>query len=227
MEFNAAYDEDLAKLMEAFGPMLSGALTKEEIEEMEKAGKKLKQNMPNPGLKVGTKSPDFTLPDSSGKEVTLSEELKKGPIVLNFYRGSWCPVCDIHLKHLESVQSTLMEKYGAKLILVTPQLTKESKMQIEKNNFTFTICSDLDDKVSKDYNLYFEVTDQLDSIYMKVGIDVKKTNGNGRLGLPVPATFIIDKEGIVKVAQADTDYVNRMKPDDIISALDIIAAAVS
>jgi len=222
MGLNEAYDKDLADLTEALGPMLSEALTEEEIAGMGKAGEKLKELMPDPGLTVGTKAPDFTLPDAFGTKVTLSEELKKGPVVINFYRGSWCPVCNIHLKHLKNLHSTLEEKYNANLILVTPQLTEESKAQIEKNDFNFTICSDLDYKVTKDYDLFFEVTDELDDIYMKVGLDVKKTNGNDRLGLPVPATFIIDKESVVRVVQADTEYFNRMKPDEIIASLESI-----
>ena len=223
MGFNEAYDKDLAALSEALGPMMKEALTEEEMAVMGKGGEDLKKAMPNPGLKVGSKAPDFTLPDSNGSKVTLSEVLKKGPVVLNFYRGSWCPVCDIHLKNLKEANSTFESKYNSTLILVTPQLTEESKGQIEKNGFTFTILSDLDYAVSKDYNLYFELSDELDAVYKKVGIDVKKTNGGDRLGLPVPATFIIDPNGTVAASQADTDYFNRMKPDEIIGALESIA----
>ena len=200
--------------------MLKEALTEEEMATMGKAAEALKETVLNPGLKVGQKAPDFTLPDAFGSKVTLSEELKKGPVVLNFYRGSWCPVCDVHLRHLKNVQSTLESKYNATIILITPQLIEESKKVIEKNNLTFKICSDLDDIVVKDYHLYFEVTDDLDAVYKKVGLDVKATNGGDRLGLPVPATFIIHPSGTVRVVQVDTNYFNRMKPDEIISGLE-------
>lgn len=220
MVFNEAYDKELADLSEALGPMLKDALTEEEMGTMGKSGADLKALMPNPGLNVGEKAPDFTLPDANGTKVTLSDELKKGPVVLNFYRGSWCPVCDIHLKNLTKIQSTLKSKYNASLILVTPQLTAESRGQIEKNGFTFKILSDLEDVVIKKYKLYFEVTKDLDAVYMKVGLDIKKTNGSDRLGLPVPATYILGTDGIIKAAQADTDYFNRMKPDEIIAALE-------
>ena len=221
MTFNEAYEKDLGALSEALGPMLKDALTDEDMATMSKGGEQLKEMMPNPGLKVGDRAPDFTLPDAFGSKVTLSEELKKGPVVLVFYRGSWCPVCDIHLKNLKNVQPTLESKYNASLILVTPQLTEKSKEQIEKNDFSFKICSDLEDVVVKDYNLYFEVTDELDTVYKKLGLDVKASNGSDRLGLPVPAPFIIDSNVVVKASQADTDYFNRMKPDEIISGLSL------
>ena len=146
--------------------------------------------------------------------------MKKGPVVLNFYRGAWCPVCNFHLPQLAKITPTIEEKYGASIIAITPQLTEKSKEQLSKVNLPFKVVSDLDDSITKAYKSYFEVTPELDSVYQKMGIDVKAFNGNERMGLPVPSTYIIDTNGVVKAMQADTNYMNRMGPDEIYSGLE-------
>lgn len=191
---------------------------------MTKAANDLAAKMPSPGLKAGTRAPNFTLNNPYGKPVELNTLLKKGPVILVFYRGAWCPYCNLELHALnESLPN--FKKYGATLIAITPQTPDKSLEQVNQDGYPFEILSDLDDRVMKAYKLYWEVPPELDAAYKhSFGLDVAAFNGNGRRGLPVPGTFVIDKSGIVRAAFADTDYKKRMEPADILTALQHLSA---
>ncbi len=198
---------------------------KQDLDVMTRAASDLAASMPEPGLKVGEKAPDFSLKNPYGKTVRLSDQLKKGPVVLVFYRGAWCPYCNLQLHALKDVMPEIT-KYGATLIAVTPQQPDKSLGQIQKDGFPFEILSDLNDQVVKSYNLFWKVSDKLDAAYKHgFGLDITAFNGPGRRGLPVPGTFIIDSNGTIRAAYADTDYKKRMEPADILAALQPLAAA--
>ena len=191
----------------------------EDLSVMIQAAKDLAVDLPDPGLKVGAKAPDFSLKNAQGKTVKLSSALHHGPVILVFYRGAWCPYCNLEL-HALTESLPAFKKYGASIIAITPQTPDKSLAQVKKDGFPFEILSDLDDKVIKAYNLYWEVSPELDAAYKhSFGLDVAAFNGNGRRGLPVPGTFVIDQSGIVRAAFADTDYKKRMEPADILAAL--------
>lgn len=186
---------------------------------MSKAATDLAAQMPNPGLKVGAKAPDFSLKNHAGKTVKLSAVLKNGPVVLTFYRGAWCPYCNLQMHQLKEVLPQF-KKHGAALIAVTPQTPDKSADQFKKDGYPFEVLSDLDYKVIKSYNLFWDLPPELDATYKRAfGLDVEAFNGPGRLGLPIPGTFVIDRAGIVRAAFADTDYKKRMEPADILAAL--------
>lgn len=185
---------------------------------MENAAKSLTASMPDPGIKVGEKAPDFTLSNALGKKVSLKDELKKGPVVLVFYRGAWCPFCNMHLHALQK-SLPQFRKYGAQLITVTPQTPDKSAAQIKKDGYPFEVLSDLDSKVMQDYKLYFELPADLIAVYKKHELDIEAFNGKGRNVLPVPGSFVIDKKGVVRAMQAQTDYKVRMEPAAIIETL--------
>jgi len=185
---------------------------------MEKAGKALAVSMPNPGIKVGEKAPDFTLTNALGKKVNLKNELNKGPVVLVFYRGAWCPFCNMHLHALQK-SLPQFKKYNAQLITVTPQTPDKSAEQIKKDGYPFEVLSDLDSTVMQDYKLYFELPDDLIAVYKKHKLDIEAFNGQGRNVLPVPGSFVIDEKGFVRAMQAQTDYKVRMEPAAIIEEL--------
>lgn len=186
---------------------------------MEKAAEDLAKAMPEPGLEVGSLAPDFTLPDAMGNRVRLHDLLAQGPIVLIFYRGAWCPYCNLQLQALKS-SLPHFQRYGAQLVAVTPQVPDRSRGQIEKDAYPFPILSDLDNRVMQAYNLYFEVPEELRALYLEdFELDIADYNGPGRYGLPVPGTFVIDRLGVIRAAFADTDYKKRMEPSAIIEAL--------
>ena len=211
------YQQALDKMM-AEKAKKASPFTDEERATMKQAGLELAKSMPNPGIAVGQIAPDFTLPDAYGETLNLKQALKKGPVILVFYRGAWCPFCNLHLHALKQ-NIARFNKYNAQLITVTPQKPDKSAAQIKKTDLPFKVLSDLDSKVMKDYKLYFELDPRLVKIYKRVGLDVESFNGKGRNVLPIPGTLIIDQQGVVRAMQAETDYTKRMEPDDIVKAL--------
>ena len=187
---------------------------------MQRSTQQLTAAMPKPGLPVGRRAPDFELVNAFGDEVRLSDHLARGPVVLSFYRGAWCPYCNLQLRGLVKTLPHI-EARGATLIAVTPQTPDKSLEQVAKDGYPFEILSDLDDQVMKTYGLFFEVPAELSDVYKRnFGLDLAEYNGEGRYVLPVPGTFVIDRGGIIRAAYADTDYRQRMEPADIIAALD-------
>jgi len=197
------------------GPKLS----EQDMALMKRAADDLAKTLPEPGLKVGDTAPDFVLGNANGKPVSLSSKLKQGPVVLIFYRGTWCPYCNIQLHALQE-SLPAFEKQGAQLVAVTPQTPDKSLAQVNKDKYPFEILSDLEYKVAKDYKLYFEVPLELHEFYKKkFGLDIEVFNGKGRLGLPVPGTYVINTDGKIVAVHAELDYKQRMEPKEILDAL--------
>ncbi|MGB1261687.1 MAG: peroxiredoxin-like family protein [Cognaticolwellia sp.] len=192
--------------------------TAEDKAIMKAASDKLAKELPNPGLKAGNKAPNFRLKNAFGNTIELQQELAKGPVVLVFYRGAWCPYCNLHLHALQKNLAEF-EKYGAQVIAITPQSPDKSAEQVKKDGFPFQVLSDSTSQVMKDYKLYFELPNDLMRIYKEHGLDIEEFNGAGRSGLPTPGAFIIDTKGIIRTMQAEVDYKSRMAPEAIIAAL--------
>ena len=192
--------------------------TDEDKAIMTAASEQLANDLPNPGLKAGNKAPNFSLKNAFGESIELNQELAKGPIVLIFYRGAWCPYCNLHLYALKNNLAEF-EKYGAQVIAITPQSPDKSAEQVKKDGFPFQVLSDTTSSVMKAYKLYFELPSDLMRIYKEHGLDIEEFNGEGRNGLPTPGAFIIDKNGIIRTMQAEVDYKSRMAPEAIIAAL--------
>ncbi len=225
--FNLFADEitipSIQKDVRAFLDKRRGAeISNEDKAIMMKAAQDLAKAMPEPGLRVGERAPDFTLVNAFGERVKLSEQMEKGPVIVTFYRGAWCPFCNIELNALQK-SLPYYDKYNASLIAITPQKPDMSNEQIKKARYTFEILSDLDNSVMKSYKLYFEVPQELHELYKKrFNFDITDYNGKGRLGLPVPGTFVIGQDGVIRAAHAKTDYKKRMEPKDILEALKVI-----
>jgi len=194
-------------------------VSEQDMAVMAKAAADLAAQMPNPGLKLGDRAPDFSLKNPSGKTIKLSSLLKNGPVILTFYRGAWCPYCNLQMYQLKEALPQF-RKHGASLVAITPQTPDKSLGQFKQEGYPFEVLSDLDYKVIKSYNLFWEVSPELDAAYKHAfGLDVTAFNGAGRHGLPIPGTFVIDRSGVVRAAFADSDYKKRMEPADILAAL--------
>ena len=214
-----SYEEALKG--EAFTTMASkiGAkLTEADRAIMKESNAKLASEIVEPGLSIGERAPDFSLQNAFGKKTSLSSALTNGPVILVFYRGAWCPFCNVHLRVLQENMAEF-QKYNAQLLTITPQQPDKSAEQLKNGDYDFEVLSDLDYQVMKDYNLYFEVPNEIVEIYQRVGIDLDEYNGQDRAGLPVPGTFIIDQQGIIRAVHAETDYSKRMEPADILVEL--------
>jgi peroxiredoxin len=169
-------------------------------------------------LKVGDKAPDFKALDQNGKEVSLEKILKKGPAIIVFYRGQWCPYCNKQLKNLNDSLSFLTEK-GATVISITPETGENVQKTIAKTKASFPVLADKGLAIMNSYKVTFAVDENTITKYKKYGIDFEKANAENGANLPVPATYIIGKDGKIKYAFFNPDYSNRASVKDIIANL--------
>lgn len=169
-------------------------------------------------LRVGQKAPDFSLPDSHGKTVTLSSLLAKGPAVVTFYRGGWCPFCDLQLRSYQGVLSQIHDR-GAELVAISPQTPDYVLSDAEKKALTFPVLSDKGNHAARAYGLVFALNDALKGLQTGFGNPIPKFNGDESWELPMPGTFVLDREGIVRLAHVDPDWMVRLEPAAILEAL--------
>ncbi len=174
-------------------------------------------------LKEGEQAPDFTLPDAFGHSVTLSEFLKRGPVVLTFYRGEWCPYCNLQLRAYQQILPQIKE-LGATLIALSPQTADNSLSTVEKAELTFIVLSDLGNVVARQYRLVFSLAEAIRPLYQSLGNDLTKFNGDSSWELPMPGTFIIDQKGTVRMAFVDADYTRRLEPATLLESLRAVVA---
>ncbi|WP_282936026.1 peroxiredoxin-like family protein [Paenibacillus sp. RC67] len=174
------------------------------------------------GLKEGDKAPTFTLDNSLGEQVTLYDELAQGPVVLTFYRGSWCPFCSIQLRAFQQVLPEI-QLLGGQLIAISPQSPDNSLSHKEKEKLAFPVLSDPQGTISDSYRLLFELPEYLQAIFKHtLRLDLTQFNQIDRWVLPVPATFLIDKEGIIQQAHVNPDFMKRMDPQELIDQLKML-----
>ena len=171
-------------------------------------------------LNVGNKAPDFTLKNALNNSVSLYKELEKGPVVLTWYRGGWCPYCNITLRYLQE-KLPEFKKVGATLLALTPELPDNSLSTSEKNHLEFSVLSDVGNKVAKEYGVVFKLTDDVASIY-EAAFGLNETNGDASNMLPLAATYVIDKNGIVQYAFLNADYKERAESTEILSVLNTL-----
>ena len=165
-------------------------------------------NVPH-GLKVGDRAPDFTGYDQKGKQVELKKLLEQGPMILFFYRGKWCPVCSRYLNNYQDSLKVLTDQ-GFNVVAITPESIENVEQTVKLHNLTFTVIYDCQEKIMKDYEVMFNVTKAYqDKIQSSFSIDIANNNGRDSARLPVPATYIINKEGIIVAVQFDPDFKNR------------------
>ena len=161
------------------------------------------------GLKVGDKAPDFTGYDQNGKMLESKKILEKGPMILFFYRGKWCPACS---RYLNSYQDSLniITDQGVSIVAITPESIENVEQTVKFHNITFTVIYDCQEKIMKDYDVMFSVTKAYqDKILSSLSTDIARNNGREAARLPVPATFIINRDGFIVAVQFDPDYHNR------------------
>ncbi len=170
------------------------------------------------GLQVGDQLASFELPNQLGQTISLDELQGDSNIVISFYRGGWCPYCNIELCVLQQALPEF-KSHGARLIAISPQLPDESMSTAEKNELSFPVLSDAGNKVAREFGLVFTLSEQLRPLYESFNIDLPATNGDKSFELPIPATFIIDSDGVVKGAFVNADYKQRMDLSDIINVL--------
>jgi peroxiredoxin len=169
-------------------------------------------------LKAGDQAPDFRLPDARGGFVRLKDLLAAGPVVLSFYRGGWCPYCNLALRALQKALPEIT-RLSAKLVAVSPQTPDESLSTVEKNELAFSVLSDVGSATAKSFGIAYDLAEELRPIYARSGHALPQKNGDESWVLPIPATYVIDRDGTITLAFVDVDYRNRLEPAEILAAL--------
>lgn len=199
--------------------------TPERIATMEQATQRLRQSgIERTALKVGEQAPDLSLPNALGRPVRLGDRWSRGPLVITFYRGGWCPYCNLTLRAWQSLLPELQAR-GIGLVAISPQTPDHSLSTQEKNDLAFEVLSDSSLAAADGFGVSFDLPAELVALYGSVGHDLPVTNGNGRWTLPVPATYAVDRNGTVRYAHVEVDYRQRAEPSEVLAALDAVGRA--
>jgi peroxiredoxin len=183
-----------------------------EIEKLTESG------IARQALQVGAKAPDFTLPDAHGKPVSLSSLLARGPAVVTFYRGGWCPFCDLQLRAYQGALGAIHD-LGAELVAISPQTPDHTLSDVEKKQLTFPVLTDKGNRVAREFKLVFALSDALRKLQTHFGSVLPKFNGDDSWELPMPGTFVLDRHGVVRFASVDPNWMVRVEPAAILEAV--------
>lgn len=171
----------------------------------------------NDFLKKGDIAPDFSLPNAVGKHFNLAKLCKKGKVVLTFFRGGWCPYCYVELRQFQNLL-TKFRSLGAELIAISSERLDYCLNTMERNGLEFEVLSDKGNRVAQKYNLVYKSESEID-LWDELGLKSAITNGDISYELPVPATYIIDENMMIRYAYANPDYRRRANPQDVLSIL--------
>lgn len=169
-------------------------------------------------IKVGQKLPDGKLTTLTGERVEIEQLINGKPLVISFYRGGWCPYCNLELQGLESISNEI-RALGSNIIAVSPESISHTKQTKEKNDVSFDILSDEGSFFAKKLGLVFTLPKSLQDIYLTFNIDVEKHNGESKFELPIPTTLIVKPNKEIVYIFADGDYTNRSEPGSILKIL--------
>ena len=176
-------------------------------------------------LKVGNRAPAIMLRNAKGEIVDVDALRKKGPVIVTFYRGGWCPYCNLELKAFQEILPEI-KAAGASLVAISPEKPDDTLSTAEKNALAFEVLSDVGQKVGRAFGLVYQFTDELRSAHHGFGRDIPAHNGApGEWALPVSATYVIDRNGTIIYAYTDVDYRDRADPRDVLDFLTSKAAA--
>jgi peroxiredoxin len=212
-------DKSLQAKLKEMAEASKNKLPAEKKKIMESAIEQLRtSHVVDHALKVGDKMSPFQLPDVKRGMIHSSDLLKKGPLVIVFYRGGWCPYCNLQLHDLQAHLSEI-EDAGAQLVAISPQTPDSSLSTVQKDELSFFVLSDVDSKVAKKFHLVYKLPTDLKNLYKEFGIDLEKSNNSKDWELPLSATYIVRPNGVISYAFLDADYKVRAETKDVILKL--------
>jgi peroxiredoxin len=182
------------------------------VEELKQSG------IAERALQLGSKAPSFELSDRNGKIVRSSDLLVSDPLVISFIRGRWCPFCVGQMEAMNAIYPQIQES-GASLIAISPQTVHQTDLMADQHKLRFPLLSDAGSKVARAFGLAYRVPDYQQEIYRRVFVNLPFVNGDEGWELPIPATYILSREGSVLYASANPDYTDRPEPSEILSFL--------
>jgi peroxiredoxin len=169
-------------------------------------------------LKAGDRAPSFVLNDPDGRPVSAADLLSEGPLVVSFYRGVWCPYCNMELQALQGALPSFRE-LGAQLIAISPQNAVNSRKSIRTDGLEFPILSDPGNETAAAFGLRFKLPDYLVELYKSLKNELPAFNGDASWTLPMPGRFVIGQDGVIRYAEVNPDYTRRPEPEDMLPVL--------
>ena len=211
---------DLTKTIEALKKKLASQVSRETNAKMDTAARNLEASgIVALTLKPGDKAPSFTLPDVSGVKYSSDKFIEKGPLVISFFRGTWCLFCNLELKALQDSYKDIIAS-GASLVAITPQHLEKAAELIKKRTLPYKLLSDKGNRVARQFGLVYPLAEELRPVYLnEFNVNLPEHNADGSWDLPLPATYIIDQFGSVAYAFVNADYTRRLEPKTIVRVL--------
>lgn len=205
--------------LDAIRTQFSGKAPPSVIAAMEKATAELvATGQATRALKVGDRAPAFTLPGPDGKDVASHDLLARGPLVLTFYRGVWCPYCNTELQALQEALPDIRSA-GGSVVAISPENAANSRKSTRQNELSFPILTDKGNEVAAAFGLRFRLPDELVTIYKGFGNDLAVVNGEPSWTLPIPGRFVVGRDGVIVYAEVNPDYTRRPDPSELLPAL--------
>jgi peroxiredoxin len=206
-QLNKLKEENLAKFPEEVKNVLLG-----DLKELKESG--LIEKAPN----MGDTLKDFSLTNHRNEIIRLIDLRKQGPVVITFYRGGWCPYCNLELRAYQQILPQI-KAAGASLIAITPEVPDESLTTSERHALEFEVLTDKNSDYAREIGIVFTVNEKVRPIYESFGIDLEKHNGREQFDIPLAATYLINSNGIIVFAVVEADYTIRAEPADVVKVL--------
>jgi peroxiredoxin len=172
-------------------------------------------------IKIGSPLPPFTLPDALNNPISSTVLLSRGPILLTFYRGEWCPYCNLALRALQNILPQLTAK-GVTLVAISPELPSQALSTTEKNALAFPVLSDVGNHYAGELGILFPMPQEMKTVFAAFGTDLQARNGDESLVVPLPASVLVDAAGVVRRTFVDTDYTKRLEPSVALEWVDAL-----
>ncbi len=176
------------------------------------------QSISAKALAVDTKAPSFELPDHDGKNVRSADSLAHGPLIICFIRGRWCPFCVGQMEAM-NLAVPFIQEAGASLVAISPQTVKQSYFMHDQHKLKLSLLTDAGNKVARQFGLTYRVSAAQEAVYRRAFVNLPFINGDDSWELPIPATFVIDRDGMIAYASANEDYTERPEPAEILHTL--------
>jgi peroxiredoxin len=202
------------ELITKYVPAETQAIHIQAVAELQ--GRQLAANI----LPVGAKMPSFELPDDDGKAVSSFDLFAKGRLVLCFIRGRWCPFCVGQMEAMNLIVPRIVQA-GATLVAISPQTVKQSFFMHDQHKLRFPLLSDAGNKIARQFGLAYRVPQPQEAVYRRAFVNLPFTNGDESWELPIPATYIVDRDGTVLYASGNEDYTERPEPAEIVRVLEV------
>lgn len=191
---------------------------------MERHIEELRNGLAKKALQAGDVAPEIVLTNAKDETVDVGLLLKRGPVIVTFYRGGWCPYCNLQLRAFQTILPDI-KAAGASLVAISPEKPDNTVTTAEKNALTFEVLSDVGQKVGRAFGLVYIFSDELKGAYHGFGRDIPEVNGTDEWALPISATYIIGQDGRIIYAYTDPDYRDRADPEKILKVLTGAAVA--